>query len=154
MTANREPKATYGLFAAEFPPVVIGNARAALRPSAAGQVEVTAQIQARGDFPAYSIIGYGVRSQILNAAGEVLATQTESLPLLHPGAGQAFAATFDLAATARPVRVRIEVVRPTGFVIATADPSGRRGRKALTDAGRHWAGVRGHSRGGPPGLED
>jgi hypothetical protein len=69
----------------------------------------------------YPLRDYTVRCQVLGGAGEVLTMRTMALPLLRPGDHYTLNTTFKLASAARPAIVRIEVVRPTGFVTATQD---------------------------------
>ena len=122
VTAERQPKPAYDLLAGEFSPVVIQDGRAA-RDRANTAVVVSTSICARADFPAYPLRDYAVRCQILDKAGEVLDTQTITLPLLKPGDQHPLNAAFRLASSARPALVRLEVVRPTGFVTTATEVS-------------------------------
>ena len=121
VTPERQPKSAYDLFAAEFSPAAIRDGRAALDSAVGGGLVISSSIQAREDFPSYPLCDYTVRCQVLEMTGKVLGTQTVALPVLRPGDKYALNATFKLAASARPSLVRIEVVRPTGFVTTTTD---------------------------------
>ena len=108
--ADRTPKPTYALLAAEYSPVLIRDARVE-------SGTVLAAIQARRDFPSYTLHGYSAKVELLDSAGTVLASSTTPLPVLRPGETYALKA----AARAPAARARIEVVRPTGFVTASME---------------------------------
>jgi beta-glucuronidase len=114
--AERKPKPTYSLLAAEYSPAVIREARAE-----AGGSTVSAAIQARRDFPSYTLRGYSARTELLDAAGAVIGSTSTALPVLRPGETFTLKAQMKAAATAKPARARIEVVRPTGFVTAASE---------------------------------
>ena len=121
VTAERKPKATYELFASEFSPAVIRDGSATMDGASGGGVVVSSNIHAREDFPSYPLCDYGVRCQVLGSNGDVLDTRTIGLPVLKPGNKYPLNTTFRLESSARPAIVRIEVVRPTGFVTTAKD---------------------------------
>ncbi len=114
--ADRREKPTYALLAEEYSPAVIREARAA-----AGGARVAATIQARADFPSYTLRDYAVRVELLDSAGGVVGTVRSALPILGPGESYALDVPIDAPAGTKPVRVRLAVVRPTGFVTAAAE---------------------------------
>lgn len=120
VNAERQPKPAYNLLASEFSPALICEGRAAWDPAAEG-ILVSAAIRCRADFPAYPLRGYSVRCRVLGGAREVLVTQSIALPLLQPGDEFPLKAIFKLPPSASPAQVRMEVVRPTGFVTRSQD---------------------------------
>ncbi|MBM3853478.1 MAG: beta-galactosidase, partial [Verrucomicrobia bacterium] len=114
--ADRREKPTYALLADEYSPAVIREARAE-----AGGARVTATIQARADFPSYTLRDYAVRVDFLDSAGGVVGTVRSTLPVLRPGDSYALDVPGGASAEAKPARVRLELVRPTGFVTTAAE---------------------------------
>lgn len=121
VTADRKPKATYDLFASEFSPVLIRDGAVSIDGAGGMGVVLSGAIHARTDFPSYALTGYAARCQILDVAGEPIATQTFPLPQLRPGAMHPLTARFALPAAGKPATARIEVIRPTGFVTMAQD---------------------------------
>jgi beta-glucuronidase len=116
--AERREKPTYALLAEEYSPAVIREARAE-----AGGAKVSATIQARADFPSYTLRDYVVRVDLLDAAGKVIGSSRTALPVLRPGETFAFEIPTAMNQGFKPVRARLEVVRPTGFVAVATDIS-------------------------------
>ena len=114
--ADRREKPTYALLAAEYSPALIRESRVE-----AGGEKVSATIQARTDFPSYTLRDYVVRVELIDAAGKVVGTSRTALPVLRPGETFALQAPLPADAPAKPARARIEVVRPTGFVTAAVE---------------------------------
>lgn len=109
VTADRRPTALYYALRAEFSPVVIRE----VRPSP-GSVHLA--IAARPDFPSYPVRDYTVRCSWLGKDNNVLCTSTNKLPVLQPGQEVQLSCG---CSTWQPnsETVRVEIVRPTGFVI-------------------------------------
>jgi beta-glucuronidase len=114
--AERREKPTYALLADEYSPAVIRDARAE-----AGGAKVSATIQARADFPSYPLRDYTIRVNLLDAAGQVAGTLRTALPVLRPGETYHFDTAIRADTSAKPARARIEVVRPTGFVMTAVE---------------------------------
>jgi beta-glucuronidase len=120
VNAQREPKPAYGLLAAEFSPATI-ETRSARMDRANGNVLVSCEVAARNDFPAYPLRNYQLCCRVLDAAGITLGTRTVQLPTLRPGDRHRVNTDIALPSSVPPLTVRLEIVRPTGFVTATAD---------------------------------
>lgn len=123
VTAERQPKATFELFASEFSPAAIEDARASADAVDGGRVVVSCSIRARPDFPSHPLRDYSVRFQVLDAGGDSFATRSAPLPALGPGDSHPLNARFELSGSPMPAIARIEVIRPTGFVTAGKDCS-------------------------------
>ena len=120
VNAQREPKPAYGLLSAEFSPATI-EAGSARLDRATGSVLISCEVAARKDFPAYPLRDYRLCCRVLDAAGTTLGTRTAQLPTLRPGDRHRVNTDFTLSSSEIPLMVRLEVVRPTGFVTATTD---------------------------------
>jgi beta-glucuronidase len=118
VNAQREPKPAYELISAEFSPATI-EAGSARLDRAAGSVLISCEVAARQDFPAYLLCDYLLCCRVLDAAGATLGTHTAKLPTLRPGDRHRVNTDVTLPVAAIPLTVRLEVVRPTGFVTAT-----------------------------------
>ena len=120
VTAQRDPKPAYGLLAAEFSPATIeaGTVRV---DRATGSVLISCDVTARKDFPAYPLRDYRLCCRVLDSAGTTLGTRTVPLPTLRPGDRHGAHTNIALASSEIPLRVRLEIVRPTGFVAAGTD---------------------------------
>ncbi len=108
---HRRPRPAYFTLRDEFAPAVIDGEASRSSRGVAGRF----RIMARKDFPRYTLTGYSVRMQALDRAGNVLAEQTGPLPELKPGASAEVSLT---AAAPKAVRVRVDLMRPTGFSAA------------------------------------
>lgn len=120
VTAGREPKPAYHLLAGEFAPAAICDVRAVWGSGSEGELSVSATIQARKDFPSYALRDYEVRCQVQAAGGEAMESRVEAMPCLKPGAQHSFHTTFK-PVPRKSARVRVELLRPTGFVTAAQD---------------------------------
>jgi beta-glucuronidase len=114
--AERREKPTYALLADEYSPALIRDVRVLADAS-----QVSATIQARADFPSYTLRDYTVRVELLDAAGKVAGTSRTPLPVLRPGETYRLDAAIRADASAKPARARIEVVRPTEFVMTAVE---------------------------------
>lgn len=104
VNAAREKRPAYTWVRNELSVAVLREAR-----RAAGSV--TLALSTRPDFPSYTLRGYSARWTWLNAAGATLQVENEPLPDLAPGASRQLTREVPAKAT----RVRVDVVRPTGF---------------------------------------
>jgi hypothetical protein len=77
------------------------------------------QIKTRPDFPMYKLKGYRLRGTFYGQ-GNIPVEQTEViLPHLTPGTQTRWELAFGVSES--PVRVHIEVSRPTGFSVCSQD---------------------------------
>jgi beta-glucuronidase len=120
VNAQRELKPAYELLSAEFAPETIEAGSARLN-RATGSVLISCEVAARKDFPAYPLRDYQLCCRVLDSAGTTLGTRTVPLPTLRPGDRHRANTDITLSASKIPLRVRLEVMRPTGFVTATTD---------------------------------
>jgi hypothetical protein len=86
-----------------------------------GNVLVSCEVAARNDFPAYPLRNYQLCCRVLDAAGTTLGTRTVQLPTLRPGDRHRVNTDIAFSSSEIPLTVRLEMMRPTGFVTATAD---------------------------------
>jgi hypothetical protein len=114
--SERREKPTYALLAAEYSPALIREAKI----SADGYL-VSATIQGRADFPSYTLRDHAVRVELIDAAGKVIESSRTPLPVLRPGESFGLETRMTTRAKVKPVRARIDVVRPTGFVTAATE---------------------------------
>ena len=84
---------------------------------AAGQSSLTATVATRQTLPAYTLEGYTLRWLVFGFDDLPMESGSAVLPKLSPG--QQFAHRFEFQEK-QPKRVRVDVVRPTGFSAATA----------------------------------
>jgi beta-glucuronidase len=119
VTFDRQPRGAYRTLASEFSPAVIADARVAVDSSSGGAIVASSVIRVRADFPAYTLRDYTVRYHLLDQAGGTIETKTSVLPVLSPGSRCPVELRFDQPLSRRAVGLRIEVVRPTGFVMTT-----------------------------------
>ena len=101
----------------EFSPAVIRQF-ATTASAAAGPLKAVASVQARGDFPSYELRDYAIRWLLLDAIGATLFQDLKKLDALQPGEERTV--EFQCPAERRlgVTLMRVEVVRPTGFVAA------------------------------------
>jgi beta-glucuronidase len=118
VSAQRERKPAYELLATEFSPATL-QAPSARLDRATGRVQISCEVAGRLDFPAYPLRDYQLCCRVLDATGTPLGTHTVPLPTLRPGDRQRVKTDIGLPASGIPLRVRLEMVRPTGFVTAT-----------------------------------
>lgn len=104
--AKRVKRPSYVWMRREMAPAVIGD----LRSSANG---VSVQLSSRSDFPAYTLRGYRLRWTWLDGQNRELSREEQALPVLAPGSAHTSAARPPSGAAS----VRLEVLRPTGFVM-------------------------------------
>jgi hypothetical protein len=77
------------------------------------------QIKTRPDFPMYTLKGYSLRGTLFGQ-GNIPVEQAEViLPHLAPGTETRWELAFGVSES--PVRVHIEVLRPTGFSARSQD---------------------------------
>ena len=117
VTFDRQPRGAYRTLAAEFSPAVIADAHAAVDGSSGGAIDASSVIRVRADFPAYTLRDYTVRYHLLDRAGNTIDSKASALPVLTPGGSCPVKVRFDQPLSRTAVGVRIEVVRPTGFVM-------------------------------------
>jgi len=120
VNAQRELKPAYGLLSAEFSPATI-DAGSARLDQATGSLLISCEVAARNDFPAYPLRDYQLCCRVLDAADATLGTRTVQLPTLRPGDRHRTNTDITLSSSEIPLTVRLEIMRPTGFVTATAD---------------------------------
>ncbi len=86
---------------------------------------VIARIQTRGTAPAYTLSGYSLKAVVYGPGGIPLEEKETPLPDLAPGTEASM--TIDIETREAP-RLRLDVVRPTGYSAATAElgPDGLR----------------------------
>ncbi len=116
VTYDRQPKPAYDVLAAESSPALITATRAAHRGNS---TVVSAIITNRADFPAYPLRDYTAHLRLLNSNGDHLATQVVKVPNLATGAQ--FQIQADIASPTPPAKAVIEVLRPTGFRVASVE---------------------------------
>ena len=104
---DRQPRATYENLRAEFSPVVIREVTSA-----------AARIQCRGDFPSYEVRDYEIRWQLLDANRQPLYKSSQKLAAMKPGEERTVELRSPAAQPPNAVWLKVEVVRPTGYVAA------------------------------------
>jgi beta-glucuronidase len=112
--ANRHRRGSWQTIREEFSPAEIESVEG--RPG--GAADVT--LRARGDLPAYTLRSYRLRWSVLSPdAATTLAEGELAVPTLPPGARTTL--TVRSAAPGVGHVLRLEVVRPTGFVVIRRD---------------------------------
>jgi beta-glucuronidase len=102
---NRKP--SYTVLRRESSPV------ATLKMSRSGQTW-SAALTTRDKVPCYTLRGYTLRFTLYGFGGLPMEQKTVALPVLEPGASAHAAAEFS---ETKPVRVVVEIVRPTGSTV-------------------------------------
>ena len=118
VTRERKPRPAYAMLREEFSPVVIREVTTTDAAAVAGPLKATARVEARGDFPAYELRDYEVRWLLLDATGATLFQDSKKLELLRPGEKRTVNFQCDAERRRGATAMRVEVVRPTGFVAA------------------------------------
>ena len=113
ITADRHTTALYRALRQQFAPALIESARPT---SGERALSVDVTVAARADFPAYTLRDYKVRCSWLEGT-KVTASSEAPLPLLRPGSKATVTCAADHQLHRWEAAVRIEVVRPTGFVV-------------------------------------
>jgi beta-glucuronidase len=112
--ANRHRRGSWQTIREEFSPAQIESIEARRD----GGAEVT--VHARSDLPAYTLRAYRLRWSLLSPDGTTTVAQGElAVPMLVPGARTTL--TLRWTAPPAPHVVRLELVRPTGFVVTQRD---------------------------------
>ena len=117
VTRDRSPKPVYEILRKEFSPVVIREiAIPAQSPDGAEPVPM-ARLLCRADFPSYEIRDYEIRWQLLDANNQPLCQASKKLTPLEPGQEQRVELPFSAAQWRGAFSIKVQVVRPTGFVV-------------------------------------
>lgn len=106
---NRKP--SYDVLRRESSPV------AALKVTRSGQTW-SASLTTRDKVPCYTLRGYALRFTLHGFGGLPMEQKSVALPVLEPGASAQAAAEF---IETKPLRVVVEIVRPTGCTVLTEE---------------------------------
>jgi len=110
---NRQPRSAYHAMREEFSAATIDRFESRV---ADHEARITLQIGCRADFPAYSLRDYILAIHLLDATGRELKTESRKLPVINIGTKHDEQFKVPLAEATNATQIRIEVVRPTGFV--------------------------------------
>jgi beta-galactosidase len=109
---NGAPKPSYELLRSESSPIELFT----VKPFGS-RFEV--QIKTRRDFPTYTLKGYKLRGMFFGQGNIPVEQQEVTLSDLSPGSETRLELAFSVSES--PLRVRIDVLRPTGFSVASLD---------------------------------
>ncbi|MDQ3256035.1 MAG: hypothetical protein M3R15_19420, partial [Acidobacteriota bacterium] len=117
---NRQPRSAYHAMREEFSPVVITQIVADTVNTPQGiTIHMQVGLMCRKDFPSYTLRGYELRYELLDAADQPLDRKgTLKLEPLKPGANPGYGFSINVTEKQARTKVRIQIVRPTGFVVA------------------------------------
>lgn len=118
VTRERKPRPVYEMLREEFSPAVIRQFTTTDAATVTGPLKAVASVEARGDFPSYELRDYEVRWLLLDAAGAPLFQDSRKLDLLRPGEKRTVSFQCEAERRRGATTMRVEVVRPTGFVAA------------------------------------
>jgi len=111
VTRDRTPRGSYEVLRQEFSPVLITEVK---NDVGNGRLTTSVRVQARPDFPAYTLRDYQVRYSLLDSSGHAIGQESKGLRTLR--AGEAADLRFGPLPAGSARQIKIEVVRPTGFV--------------------------------------
>src|SRR5262249_51547118 len=109
---NGEPKPSYELLRSESSPIEFLTLRASGNRFAV-------EIKTRRDFPKYTLKSYKLRGIFFGPGNIPVEQQEVTLPHLAPGSETRWELAFSVSES--PVRVHIDVLRPTGFSVRSED---------------------------------
>jgi len=114
VSREREPRGSYEVLRQEFSPVLITDLK---NETTTRGLSTTVRVQARPDFPAYTLRDYEIRYSLLDSRSQPVHQESRKLRTLRPG--EEAEVRFGPAPAGSAARqVKTEVVRPTGFVAA------------------------------------
>ena len=117
----RTPRPMYHALRDEFSPAELsGTVEEVSETASGGFIRSRVRVAARDDFPRHTLRRYTLRYTLLDAEGAVLDASEQQIAELRPGQEAMLTFETPAARAASPDRVRVELVRPTGFSVIDA----------------------------------
>lgn len=120
VAADREKRGSWELLRQEFSPILIESCKLSLAEN--GEHAVKVILRSRSDLPAYTLRNYRLDWKILSD-GEGAIPNEESIPLPELAPGQKWEAAWTLPPSSTRVSLHLEIFRPTGFSVISAECS-------------------------------